>query len=251
MVLDTSSIFLIASLAFLAGGTIKGIVGIGLPTAAIAFMTLSLDPRIAIALIMFPMVGSNLWQLIRSGHLKRTARRYGLFATVLFFGVLITAFGTQNASDQLLLAALGIALIIFVAVSWRNMVPPLPDAYDRHAQIGFGVFAGIIGGMTSAWAPPMVMYLAAKRVEKDEFVRATGFLIMIGSLPLIVAYIQLGFLTGPLAMMSAAMLVPTLIGFSLGEMLRARLSPEGFRTIILLTFLVLGLNMIRRAIWYV
>lgn len=238
-------------MAFLAGGTIKGLVGIGLPTAAVALMTLILEPRVAIALIMFPMVGSNLWQLIRSGHLYRTAKRYGVFAAVLFAGVLITAFGTQNASDQLLLAALGVALLIFVAVSWRDLVPPLPDPYDTYAQVGFGIFAGIIGGMTSAWAPPMAMYLATKRVDKNEFVRATGFLITIGSLPLIFAYVQLGFMTGSLAVMSVAMLLPTLIGFSLGELLRARLSADGFRTMILLTFLVLGLNMIRRAVWYV
>ena len=188
--------------------------------------------------------------MLRGGHLKRTAKRYWLFASVLFAGVLLTALGTQNASDRILLAALGIAVIIFVAVSWRNLLPALPDHYDRHAQVGFGIFAGLIGGMTAAWAPPMAMYLAAKRVDKDEFVRATGFLITIGSIPLIIAYIHLGFMTGPLAIISASMLVPTLIGFSAGEILRRRLSAEGFRTAILVTFLVLGLNMIRRAIWY-
>ena len=248
--METTAIIVVAAIAFLTGGTIKGLVGIGLPTAALALMTLSLDPRTAISLILFPMVGSNLWQVLRGGHLKRTAGRYWLFASVLFVGVLLTAFWTQNASDRILLAALGVAVIIFVAVSWRNLLPALPDRYDRQAQVGFGVFAGLIGGMTAAWAPPMAMYLAAKRVDKDEFVRATGFLITIGSIPLIIAYIHLGFMTGPLAVISASMLVPTLIGFSAGEALRRRLSADGFRTVILVTFLVLGLNMIRRAIWY-
>ena len=34
------------------------------------------------------------------------------------------------------------------------------------------------------------------------------------------------------------------------EVLRARLSAEAFRNALLLVFVVLGLNMIRRAIWY-
>lgn len=249
--MDTVSIILIAGSAFLVGGTIKGLVGIGLPTAAITLMTLSLDPRTAITLILCPMVVANLWQVFRGGHIRRTAKRYGPFATVLFIGVLLTALGTQNASDRLLLAVLGGAVIFFVAVSWRNMLPPIPEAYDTRAQLGFGLVAGVIGGIASAWAPPMVMYLTAKRVDKDEFVRATGFLITAGSLPLIIAYIYLGFMTGPLATMSAAMMAPTLIGFSLGEILRRRLSAEGFKAAVLLTFLILGLNMLRRAIWYV
>jgi uncharacterized membrane protein YfcA len=248
--LDTVDILSVASIAFLAGGAIKGLTGIGLPTAAIALMTLFLDPRTAIALILFPMLGSNMWQLFRGGQILRSARRYGLFAAVLFAGVGVTAFGTENASDRVLLLALGTVILIFVAVSWKGLVPPLHDKHDKAAQIGFGLFAGVIGGMTAAWAPPMAMYLAARRVDKDEFIRATGFLITVGTLPLVFAYAQLGFLTGPLAGMSAAMLIPTLMGFSLGEVLRARLSVAAFRNAILITFVVLGLNLIRRAIWY-
>ena len=81
------SLILIAGAAFLVAGVIKGVAGIGLPTASIALMTLVLDPRTAIALVMFPMVGSNLWQLLRSGQIVRTAKRYWLFALILFAGV--------------------------------------------------------------------------------------------------------------------------------------------------------------------
>ncbi|WP_298839635.1 sulfite exporter TauE/SafE family protein [uncultured Roseobacter sp.] len=239
-----------ASAAFLIAGWIKGVAGIGLPTAAIAIMTLFTDPRTAIALVMFPMIGSNAWQLWRGGEILRTARRYWLFSVVLFTGVVLTAFLTQNAGDRLLLAALGVVVLIFVAVSWRNLVPPLPDRWDSTAQVGFGLFSGVIGGMTAAWGPPMAMYLATRQVEKDEFIRATGFMIFIGSLPLCYAYARLGFLTGPLSGVSIAMLLPAIAGFSLGEILRRRLTGQGFRNAILIVFVFFGLNLLRRAIWY-
>lgn len=248
--MDTSTILLIATAAFLVSGTVKGVAGIGLPTAAIALMTLFLDPRTAIALVLFPMLGSNLWQMFRGGALKRTAQRYWLFAVVLFLGVGGTAFATQGASDRALLAILGGAVLIFVALSWRKMLPPLPDKYDRAAQVCFALVAGVIGGMTAAWGPPMAMYLHARGVDKEEFVRATGFLIAIGTLPLVATYAQIGFLNGQLTAISLAMLIPTLIGFTAGETLRRRLSVEAFRSAILILFLFLGLNLIRRAIWY-
>ncbi|MEM9578629.1 MAG: sulfite exporter TauE/SafE family protein [Pseudomonadota bacterium] len=231
-------------------GTIKGVAGIGLPTASIAFMTLFLDPRTAIALVLFPMLGSNLWQMFRGGELMRTAQRYRLFAVVLFLGVGGTAFATQNASDRALLAILGVAILIFVALSWRRLIPPLPDKYDSFAQVGFALIAGVIGGMTAAWGPPMAIYLHAKGVDKDEFIRAIGFLISVGTLPLVIAYAQVGFLSDQLAVISAAMLIPTLMGFTAGELLRRRMSVETFRNALLLLFLVLGVNLIRRAIWY-
>lgn len=248
--LDLTPTLLVATCAFLLAGSLKGLTGIGLPTAAIALMTLFLDPRTAIALVLFPMVGSNAWQIYRSGHLARTARTYATMAIVLLLGVGLTAFATQDVPDRGLLAALGIVILIFVGVSWKGLVPALPLRHDRSAQIGFGLVAGIIGGMTAGWGAPLAMYLSTKRVDKDEFVRASGFLIFVGSLPLCYAYIKIGFMTGPLAGVSTAMIVPTLLGFTFGEMLRRRLSGDGFRNAILIFFVFLGLNLIRRAIWY-
>lgn len=248
--MDHSTTLVIAAAAFLAAGAVKGLAGIGMPTAAIALTTLFLDPRTAIALVLFPMIGSNAWQLWRAGRLGRTVRRYALFAVILLAGVTITVFATQTTGDRALLAVLGLVILLFVAVSWRGLVPPLAARYDSAAQVGFGLLAGVVGGMTAGWGAPLAMYLATKQVDKDEFVRASGFLIFVGSLPLCLAYIQLGFMTGPLAGVSAAMLIPTLIGFSLGEVFRNRLSGDGFRTAILVVFVLMGLNLIRRAIWY-
>lgn len=248
--MDHVTIVVIATAAFLMSGLVKGVTGIGLPTAAIALMTLFLEPRTAIALVLFPMVGSNLWQITRAGHLKRTARRYRLFAVILFLGVGGTALATQSASDRTLLAVLGVIVLVFVLISWKGLVPVIPPRFDTAAQVGFALLSGVIGGMTAAWGPPMAMYLATKRVDKDEFIRATGFLISVGSIPLVIAYAQVGFLDGPLAGIGAAMLVPTLIGFSVGEFFRKRMSVETFRNAVLIVFVVLGLNLIRRAIWY-
>ncbi|MBW4707166.1 sulfite exporter TauE/SafE family protein [Roseobacter sp. YSTF-M11] len=248
--MEFTTLLLVAAIAFLISGAIKGVAGIGLPTAAIALMTLFFDPRTAIALVLFPMIGSNAWQVFRAGHLRRTARRYAMFAGVLLVGVAATTFVTQNTGDRALLAVLGVVILVFVAVSWRGLVPPLPEHHDRKAQIGFGLLAGVVGGMTAGWGAPLAMYLATKRVDKDEFVRATGYLIFVGSLPLCIAYAQLGFLTGPLAGASAIMLIPAIAGFSAGEVLRNRLSAAAFRNAILILFVFLGLNLLRRAIWY-
>lgn len=243
------TILIVAGIAFLLAGAIKGTAGLGLPTAAIAGMTLVLEPRVAIAIILFPMLVLNAWQWISAGDLVRSARQYAPFSIMLFVCVAITTFLSKNVLEQYLMIVLGCVIILFVLVSWSGKLPILPPEYDLKAQLGFGLFAGIIGGMTSAWAAPMGMYLNMRVTPKQEFVRASGFMITVGSLPLCLAYAQLGFLTGPLAITSLIMIVPAMLGFALGAAVRNRLSQRIFRNVVLVVFLILALNLIRRAVW--
>ena len=54
---------------FLLAGIIKGLIGIGLPTAAVGMLSQVIDPRVAIALMVFPSLLSNAWQVWRMGDL--------------------------------------------------------------------------------------------------------------------------------------------------------------------------------------
>ena len=240
----------VGGLAFLAAGAIKGVVGIGLPTASMGLLTLSLPPRTAIALMLFPMILSNLWQLIRSGDVRGAIHRYRRFASVLFVTVACTVVLTQNAGDRVLLAVLGVTILLFVSLSVKGWVPRLPDRWDPQAQIVFGGLTGLLGGLTSGWAAPLMIYLGIRKIPKDEYIRATGLLIFVGSVPLALSYLSLGLMDMRLTLLSLVMLVPTFAGFSAGERLRNRLSVEAFRTVILAVFAVLALNLLRRAIWY-
>lgn len=243
------TLLLLASLCFLLAGTVKGVVGIGLPTAAIGLMTLFIDPRLAISITLIPMIGSNGWQVWRAGDVWATIRRYKIFAVVLMIGVALTTLLTRDAPQHLLMAVLGSSIVVFVLVSLARDWPALPDRFDTPAQLVMGGIAGIMGGLTAVWAPPMVMYLTARGVTKDAFVRATGVLIFIGCIPLLSGYAYNGFLPREVALASVLMLVPTIAGFTLGERIRRHLPAATFRKVLLYIFLILGLNLLRRALF--
>lgn len=235
------------ALCFLIAGSIKGAVGMGLPTASIALMTLAIDPRRAIAILLIPMAVTNAWQVYRMGEIGPAFRRYLPFILTLMTGVWLSVTLSAGAPDRLLFALLGLALLMFVGVSASRVTLSIPDRHDRTAQIGTGSIAGLIGGVTSVWAPPMAIYLAARHVTKDEFVRASGLLIFLGSLPLIAGYVRQGILTAEATLLSTAMLIPAMAGFALGEAARHHLSETGFRKLLLVVFAIMGLNLLRKA----
>ena len=59
---------------FFFSGIIKGFLGIGLPAAAMAFLTLIIDPRTAISLMVLPILFTNSLQYLRAPNPRRSDR---------------------------------------------------------------------------------------------------------------------------------------------------------------------------------
>jgi uncharacterized membrane protein YfcA len=244
-----TELLLIGAVVFVIAGTVKGVVGIGLPTAAISMLTLFIDPRMAIAVGLGPVLASNAWQIWTMGDLRDSVRRYWLFALFLGMSVFLTVTSSTQVSERVIYLAIGISIVAFSLIHLNFTMPMMPDRYDRLAQVGFGTVSGILGGLSGVWIAPIIMYLSARDLSKDEFMRASGMLLFVGSVPLVTAYVQQGFLTPEIARVSLGLVIPTLIGFALGARLRSRMSNEKFRKVLLYAFLVLGLNLLRRGIF--
>ena len=87
-------------------------------------------------------------------------------------------------------------------------------------------------------------YLLARNVDKSEFIGATGFLFLAGSLPLALGLALAGVLTLDTVLHSLMGLVVVLAGFRIGEALR-QFVPQGiFRQIVLWAFLIMGTRLI-------
>ena len=114
----------------------------------------------------------------------------------------------------------------------------------RGWQLGFGILAGVLGGISSIWSPVVAMYLVARDVSKEKFIGTTGFLFLAGVLPLGAGQLVAGILTFPILIKSALALLVVLVGFRIGEVLRDRVSQELFRKAVLIAFLLMGCRLI-------
>ncbi len=233
---------------YLLAGVLKGTLGIGFPTAVIAMMALFVDARTAILLAIVPMIATNLWQVLRSGQVLETFKE--IWPLVITMVVFIVIFTKTSASfpHELLLLCVGVAVAIFAITSLWLDPPALSPKYKLPAQISTGLVAGVMGGLASIWAPAIIVYLSATRVDKEEFVSTVGLLLLIGSITLFATYWNTSMITMELTRISAMLVIPSIVGFSVGEKLRKRVSNELFRKLMLWFFLLMGLNLLWRAI---
>jgi len=237
-----------ALVAYLLAGLVKGTLGIGLPTAGVSLTAQITDARTAIALVIMPMLITNVWQVYRSRQHTHRALRFLPMAATMMVCIALFALIAPSIPARWVTLFLGIIVAVFALTNLWREVPALPPRLETTAQITAGSLAGLIGGITGVWAPPIVIFLSAVRVDKNTFVAVVGVLLMLGSAVLAVSYASNGLLSSNQAVVSLLLVIPSLIGFSLGERIRHRLNEERFKRLILLFFLVMGLNLVRKAL---
>lgn len=235
--------------AFLVAGGVKGLMGMGLPLVAIAILSTAIDIRAAIPLAVIPVVVLNVWQWLRGPHTARVVRRFLLLSLAACVGVVIGTELLFLLDPNILVATLGILVCAYVATSLFDFEFSLPPHAEPWVGPSVGLVGGVFCGAAGSIGPTVAAYLHALKVGKDEFVQATGMIFFIAGLPWLVALFEKRALTLPVAAISTAAIVPAALGMVGGAWLRRRISEERFRLIIFGALLIVGLNLIRKAVF--
>ena len=237
-----NSLILVVILIFLFSGIVKGFLGIGLPSAAMAFLTLIMEPTTAISLLTLPIIFTNFLQFTRCKNPKQIATKYWLFALAIMSSIFVTSFFILSYPKALLTLAIGISMVLFSLTQIFDLRIKISDNHAWHLSIG--LFAGILGGLSSIWSPPVAMYLLARNSSKSEFIGATGFMFLAASLPLAAGLSLAGLLTTTTILKSLVGLVAVLLGFRVGEIIQEIVPQNVFRKVVLWAFLIMGVRLI-------
>jgi len=240
----------VVTVSLVIGGTVKGITGIGLPIVAMAVLLNFIDPKVTLAIVVLPILVTNLWQAFRMGNVLEPLKRFWLLITVFLAFLFVGAQLVVALDTDMLFGVLGVCLFIFAASNLiRPRVHPLTPATQKWAGPLAGAAGGMLGGLSTIWGPPLMMYLVMLKLDKDTWIRTVGLIWFAGSIPLTVAYFHNGVLNADTAPLSAYACVPGMVGIRIGEVIRDRINQETFRKVMLVALIIIGLNLIRRAIF--
>ena len=79
-------------LIFLAGGMVKGLIGVGLPTVTLTLLSFVFDIKDSISIILIPVILTNLYQMLDGNYLREIISDVKFFligSFYLFFQVFI------------------------------------------------------------------------------------------------------------------------------------------------------------------
>ena len=232
---------------FLIAGTVKGVIGLGLPTVSLALLTVAIDLPNAMALLLVPSFITNLWQAAVGNSGRAILRRLWPFLLMATITVWLGAAALTRVDLTLLSALLGALLVVYSTVNLAGL--RITITMRQEVWIGplVGSANGILTGMTGSFVVPGVLFLQAIGLSRDMLIQAMGMLFTASTLALAVALQANDLLTIELGVLSAAALLPAIVGLVFGQRIRQGLSEQLFRRVFFISLLVLGAYIIASA----
>ncbi|MFO2465616.1 sulfite exporter TauE/SafE family protein [Pseudomonas sp. 15FMM2] len=232
---------------FLVAGTVKGVIGLGLPTVAMGLLGLAMLPAQAAALLIIPSTITNLWQLASGGHLRGLIERVWPMLLLVFLGTVLGSLWLGMNGGQQVVRALGAALLLYALSGLFLPTLKLKPATERWLGPMCGLVTGLITSATGVFVIPAVPYLQALGLSRDQLVQALGLSFTVSTLALAIGLYWRGNLGASELNASFLALAPALLGMWLGQTLRQRISAVLFKRMFFIGMAALGGHLLLNA----
>ena len=230
----------VVALTFLGAGFVKGVVGLGLPTISLAALTAALGLQPAMALVLAPTFATNILQATSGGHGSAVVRRLWPYLAAAAVGIWLGVQIFVISDTALLSKLLGVMIVVYSLLSLVRFRPSVPPALEAWIAPPLGVINGVLAGLTGAFFVPSVFYFQALGMTRDELVQAMGTMFLFSTVCLGLALGAHAIITVDIGLLSAAAVIPAMVGMVIGRRLRDRLSEEMFRKLLFAALLLLG-----------
>lgn len=233
-------------LALFAGGAFKGVAGIGLPLVGVPLLTAALSLKEAVAVLVMPLIFSNLFQSFEGGLFRPVLRRFWPVHLTLFATIVVSTRALVAVPEHYLFAVIGACLLIVPGIAHLFPRIRLHERGERWLGPLTGVVSGLVGGVSSYYGPILLLYIMWLRLPKAVFVVAISQMYTVGSVGLMLGLLTFGVATPAQLGISALACAPVFGGLLLGQRVRLRLSERHFALLILGTYLVAGASFLLR-----
>jgi uncharacterized membrane protein YfcA len=236
------------AVTFLLAGTVKGVVGLGLPTISVGLLGLVMPPMQAAALLIVPSMVTNIWQLAAGSSPLAMLRRLWPMLTGICVGTWAMAWLVNAAELPEATSILGIALVAYALLGLASVRFSVAPTNEGWLGPVIGAVTGALTALTGVFVIPAVPYLQAIGLDKEELVQALGLSFTVSTLALAATLAHAQAFPAALAAASLLALLPAVLGMVAGQWARARLREDTFRRVFFAGLLALGAYLMLRAL---
>jgi len=223
------------------GGLVQGMTGFGVMLVALPLMSLVIDIKTAIPLIIvLGMVINAILVIQLVDHFEKKKWLPLLMAS--FPGIPVGMYLQLSVSARPLEILVGVVLLLTTATTWVYHQPK-KELKSVWAGVS-GFFSGCLAGSIGASGPPVIVYTACQPWTKKEVKSTLVAFFMINGIGVFALYCLFGLYTTRILQLFGYCLVPLVIGVFAGSFLYGRVNDTGYRHAVHILLLVLGIMML-------
>ena len=225
------------------GGIVKGSVGIGMSMFSVPIIAFILPPTKAMMLLCFPVIFTNFLQMdVKKGI---GSFRFLPMFLALFLGLLIGGKLILSLSLNFISISIATVIIIFTSLNFFGInLKNLKKANEKILSVIIGFFSGILGGLTTFYAPPIITFLISINLDKEFFIRTTATMYFFASIPLYTSMIYHGLGNYYDLTISLILVIPAIVGQFFGSKVRKKMSNEIFQKLVLIILIIIGFTLL-------
>lgn len=233
---------------FFIAGTVKGILGFGLPLITMSLSPFFIPVELAIVLSAIVQPMTNVNQLITSGGARQAFAATWTILLALIPSVAIGAWFLNRIEGNSHMLILGVTLICFSLYTISGFSFKI-EKHQQNAVGGVtGFVAGLVGSLTSINGMFFIMYLVGIGADRQAFRSAIALLFIVSGVLISSGFWYADLLNQNNLLLGVLTLVPCFIGMWAGNQIGERIPNEAFRKLILSALLVIGVIFIARGL---
>ena len=234
--INTISVML---LAISVGGLLKGVISFGFPLIALPILSLVLPPKSAIFLLFFSLIFLNIRE-IKIKNWKSYEKIIPL-GSGIFLGIIIGSIIFHKIENDLISKMIGLTIVLSALTNFYGLKINQGLLLNRWFSLLYGLFAGLIGGMTTIVGPLIVIYLVSLNLKKDLFSEMVSLSVFSCLAPLYGIFFIYQEVTLNDFIISALISIPAVLMQILGFKIRNITPQKTFKNITLFILVIIGL----------
>ncbi len=229
----TCAVLVIAQLVYVLVGFGAGLIAVG--SLALVYP----DMQDAVVLLLLVNLPAEMWVVWHSRRDIRWRPILGLGSGIAV-GIPLGTWLLKTGDPSLVLTILGVFLVVvglvFLRLPAGGRIHP-----HRAAAPPTGLLSGLLTGLFGTGGPPLIIWYHLSAATKSAFRGNLMTIFLMMTFVRVPSYIVGGLVTAPRLWSSLAVMPAVLLGAWLGNRLHLTISEQGFRRLVSLLLVVLGL----------
>jgi len=236
-------------LIFFAGGLIKGLIGVGLPTVTLTFLSFIFDIKESISIILIPVILTNLYQMIDGKYLKKIISDTKFFQISAFLFVLPGFYFLLFLNSNTILFILAAILIFNSTLSLIKYEIQFKNFRSKYYQLFIGSTTGVVTGVTGLYTMPFIFLIQSLQYTKNQVIQLMGLTFFIFACTQFLLFSFNDLINIKILTLSTIACIPILMGVYLGTILRKKISESLFKLLFNLILVIMGILLIMKTIF--